>query len=101
MRGIASRPELRDDALFSHLGLQVIRRVATYAAMAGFIAAILRTAMRSRSSTTRCALIVGYGPSGATDRAARIVGDNPFFKLGVPVAVDNKPGAGGRCPPSR
>ena len=41
-------------------------------------------------------LVVGYAPGGATDRVARIVGDRLAQKLGVPVVVDNKPGAGGR-----
>ncbi len=41
-------------------------------------------------------IVVGYAPGGATDRVARIVGDKLQAKLGVPVVVDNKPGAGGR-----
>ncbi|MBT2322626.1 Bug family tripartite tricarboxylate transporter substrate binding protein [Variovorax paradoxus] len=41
-------------------------------------------------------IVVGYAPGGATDRVARIVGDKLQGKLGVPVVVDNKPGAGGR-----
>ena len=41
-------------------------------------------------------IVVGYSPGGATDRVARIVGDKLAAKLGVPVVVDNKPGAGGR-----
>lgn len=41
-------------------------------------------------------IVVGYAPGGATDRVARIVGDKLAQKLGVPVVVDNKPGAGGR-----
>ena len=38
-------------------------------------------------------IVVGYAPGGATDRVARIVGDKLQAKLGVPVVVDNKPGA--------
>lgn len=41
-------------------------------------------------------IVVGYAPGGATDRVARIVGDRLTARLGVPVVVDNKPGAGGR-----
>jgi len=41
-------------------------------------------------------IVVGYAAGGATDRVARIVGDKLQTKLGVPVIVDNKPGAGGR-----
>jgi tripartite-type tricarboxylate transporter receptor subunit TctC len=41
-------------------------------------------------------IVVGYAPGGSTDRVARIVADKLQAKLGVPVVVDNKPGAGGR-----
>lgn len=41
-------------------------------------------------------IVVGYAPGGATDRVARIVGDRLAARLGVPVVVENKPGAGGR-----
>ncbi|MBB3175756.1 Bug family tripartite tricarboxylate transporter substrate binding protein [Variovorax sp. Sphag1AA] len=41
-------------------------------------------------------IVVGYSAGGATDRVARIVADKLQAKVGVPVIVDNKPGAGGR-----
>ncbi|MFT3720303.1 tripartite tricarboxylate transporter substrate-binding protein [Pseudorhodoferax sp.] len=41
-------------------------------------------------------IVVGYAPGGATDRVARIVGDALAPRLGVPVIVENKAGAGGR-----
>jgi tripartite-type tricarboxylate transporter receptor subunit TctC len=41
-------------------------------------------------------IVVGYAPGGSTDRVARIVGEKLQAKLGVPVIVDNKTGAGGR-----
>jgi tripartite-type tricarboxylate transporter receptor subunit TctC len=41
-------------------------------------------------------IVVGYAPGGSTDRVARIVGDKLQAKLGVPVIVENKTGAGGR-----
>ena len=41
-------------------------------------------------------IVVGYAPGGASDRVARIISDKLATKMGVPVLVDNKPGAGGR-----
>jgi len=41
-------------------------------------------------------LVVGFAPGGSSDRVARIVADKLQGKLGVPVVVDNKTGAGGR-----
>jgi tripartite-type tricarboxylate transporter receptor subunit TctC len=41
-------------------------------------------------------IVVGYAPGGSTDRVARIVGDKLALRLGVPVVVENKTGAGGR-----
>ncbi len=41
-------------------------------------------------------IIVGYAPGGASDRAARLVGDALREKLGATVIVENKAGAGGR-----
>ena len=40
-------------------------------------------------------LIVGYPPGGATDIAARIVGQKLSVSMGQAVVVDNRPGAGG------
>ena len=40
-------------------------------------------------------LVVGYGAGGGTDIIARIVADALGQKLGQPVIVENKPGAGG------
>lgn len=41
-------------------------------------------------------IVVGYPPGGATDRVARIVADKLQARVGSPVVVENKPGAGGR-----
>ncbi|QFZ87633.1 ABC transporter substrate-binding protein [Variovorax paradoxus] len=69
--------------------------------MAGIVAAIAAPTL-ARAQAAQAALdsplriVVGYAPGGATDRVARIVGDKLTAKLGVPVIVENKPGAGGR-----
>lgn len=41
-------------------------------------------------------LVVGYAPGGASDRAARLVGEALQAKYGISVIVENKAGAGGR-----
>ena len=41
-------------------------------------------------------IVVGYAPGGSSDRVARIVADKLQARLGVPVVVENKTGAGGR-----
>jgi tripartite-type tricarboxylate transporter receptor subunit TctC len=70
------------------------RRNALLAAalLAGLAAA--PPAALAQDNTLR--IVVGYAPGGSTDRVARIVGEKLQAKLGLPVVVDNKPGAGGR-----
>ena len=41
-------------------------------------------------------LLVGYSPGGASDRAARLVGDALQKRYGLTVIVENRTGAGGR-----
>ena len=41
-------------------------------------------------------IVTGFAPGGATDRVARIVGEKLQAKLGLPVIVENRTGAGGR-----
>lgn len=40
-------------------------------------------------------IVVGFAAGGAADAAARIIGKKLGDNLGVPVVIDNKPGAGG------
>ena len=41
-------------------------------------------------------IMVGFAAGGAADTAARIIARRLTDNLGVAVAVDNKPGAGGK-----
>lgn len=65
-------------------------------ALAGFSAGLASAAPPSPALDAPLRILVGYAPGGATDRAARIVGDKLAARLGVPVIVENKSGAGGR-----
>ncbi len=58
--------------------------------------ATLGAGAHAQTLDTPLRIVVGYPPGGVTDRTARIVSDKLQKKLGVPVVVDNKPGAGGR-----
>jgi tripartite-type tricarboxylate transporter receptor subunit TctC len=52
-------------------------------------------ALRAQADAT-LRIVTGFAPGGATDRVARIVGEKLQARLGVPVIVDNRTGAGGR-----
>jgi tripartite-type tricarboxylate transporter receptor subunit TctC len=75
---------------------KITRRLAGLMAIAGLATAFTATGAAAQSLDGPLRIVVGYAPGGATDRVARIVGDKLASKLGVPVIVDNKPGAGGR-----
>jgi len=59
-------------------------------------AALALCATLAQAQDTPVRIVVGYAPGGATDRVARIVADKLQAKLGSPVIVENKTGAGGR-----
>ena len=79
----------------NHPTHSITRRVAGLLAAAGLMASIA-TGVGAQTLDSPLHIVVGYAPGGATDRVARIVGEKLGTKLGVPVIVDNKPGAGGR-----
>lgn len=51
-------------------------------------------ALAQTAKTVR--ILVGFPPGGGTDAIARMLADKLKDELGVPVIVDNKPGAGGQ-----
>jgi tripartite-type tricarboxylate transporter receptor subunit TctC len=73
----------------------LLRRLAGMIALAA-IATLTTSLAFAQSPDGPLRIVVGYAPGGATDRVARIVGDKLQARLGMPVVVDNKPGAGGR-----
>src|SRR5690606_5332267 len=67
--------------------------LACFAAALGIAGAARAEAPKLKEPLT---VVVGYAPGGASDRAARIVGEALQERLGVSVIVENKTGAGGR-----
>ena len=66
-------------------------------AMATLCAALMALpTARAQSLDGPLRIVVGYAPGGAADRGARLLADGLKDKLGVPVLVENKTGAGGR-----
>lgn len=81
-----------------HSRRRFMRGAAGALALTGLIAALptMAQAQPAPQLDGPLRILVGYAPGGATDRVARIVGDKLAARLGVPVIVENKSGAGGR-----
>jgi tripartite-type tricarboxylate transporter receptor subunit TctC len=71
-------------------GLATAARYAT----ALFLSCGLSLAMAQGAKPIK--ILVGFPPGGGTDAAARILAEKLKDELGVPVLVENKPGAGGQ-----
>src|SRR6476646_8514205 len=71
---------------------RVVRRFAQAAAVA---CAISQSAFALDEPTKPVRLIVGVAPGGANDTVARMVAQALSERLGQPVVVENRPGAGG------
>ena len=65
------------------------------AALAGLIA-FAPLAAPAQALEAPLHIVVGFAAGGSSDRVARIVGEKLQSKLGIPVVVENKTGAGGR-----
>ena len=71
---------------------RIVLRIATAAAIA---CAISQSALALDYPTKPVRLIVGVAPGGANDTVARMVAQALSERLGQPVVVENRPGAGG------
>jgi tripartite-type tricarboxylate transporter receptor subunit TctC len=71
------------------------RRLIHRAALAALGAAALPSAHAQAWPTKPIRIYCGFAPGGTTDPYARMLGDYMSQKLGVPVIVENRVGAGG------
>jgi tripartite-type tricarboxylate transporter receptor subunit TctC len=74
------------------------RRVITVTGKMGFVCAALLAACTSRAEdypNKPIRLVAPFSPGGATDVLARIVGQKINERLGQPVVIENRVGAGG------
>jgi tripartite-type tricarboxylate transporter receptor subunit TctC len=75
--------------------IRIARRVALFASLCAFMAlAPAGGALAQSAKTVR--ILVGFPAGGGTDAIARLLGEKLKDELGVPVIVENKPGAGGQ-----
>ena len=71
------------------------RRLVQATALAGLSAAGLPAARAQAWPNKPVRILVGFPPGGTSDPYARMIGDHMGQKLGVPVVVENRPGASG------
>ena len=71
------------------------RQFLHLAAGAAALPAVSRTAWPQAYPTRPVRLIVPFGPAGATDITARLIGQWLSERLGQQFVIENRPGAGG------
>jgi tripartite-type tricarboxylate transporter receptor subunit TctC len=71
------------------------RRVLTMAAACGLAAGLAAPAPAQEWPQGPIRMVVAFGPGGGSDIVARIIAQRMQEKLGQPVVIENKPGAGG------
>jgi len=73
----------------------LVHRIARWLALALLLPAFSAWAQTASWPTKPIRLVVTFPPGGSSDAAARIVGPRLAERLGQPVVIDNRPGAGG------
>ena len=71
------------------------RQFLHLAAGAAALTALSRTASAQSYPTRPVRLILPFGPAGATDITARLIGQSLSERLAEPFVIENRPGAGG------
>jgi tripartite-type tricarboxylate transporter receptor subunit TctC len=71
------------------------RTMLTMAAACGLVVALAGPAPAQDWPQAPIRMIVAFGPGGGSDIVARIIAQRAQEKLGQPVVIENKPGAGG------
>ena len=66
-----------------------------FALACGFVLGLASPAMAQEYPNKPIKLIVSFGPGGGADIVGRILGQAMAEKLGQPVVIENRPGAGG------
>jgi tripartite-type tricarboxylate transporter receptor subunit TctC len=86
--------DMREMTMFATMNL-TRRRFLHLAAGAAALPAVSRTARAQAYPARPVRFIVGYPPAGATDIAARLMGQWLSGRLGQPFVIENRPGASG------
>jgi len=73
----------------------VITKLPINAAVAGLLTVCAAPAPAQEWPQAPIRMIVAFGPGGGSDIVARIIAQRMQEKLGQPVVIENKPGAGG------
>jgi tripartite-type tricarboxylate transporter receptor subunit TctC len=71
------------------------RRILTLAAGGLALPAVARSAWAQTYPSRPIRMLVGFPPGGAADIVARVIGQSLSVRLGQPVVIENRPGAGG------
>jgi tripartite-type tricarboxylate transporter receptor subunit TctC len=87
---------MRSDELMVGLRLVAPAHRAALAALIFLVTGVVPCSLAADYPTKTITMIVPFPPGGTADAQARLVAKSLSLRLGKPVVVDNRPGAGGR-----